>query len=159
LHGWVSSAHCTICERDSLAGLVMLAWLRSLFTRRESFGTRGERAAERFLTDLGYRVLRRQHRNHGGELDLIVLDGDTVVFVEVKTRSGVTHGQPIDAVNVEKQRRMTRAALVFLKREDWLNRRSRFDVIAVVWADRQAPPQITHYRNAFEPPGNGQMFA
>lgn len=137
----------------------MFAWLRSLLMRRDSFGTRGEHAAERYLAGLGYRVLRRQHRNAGGELDLIALDGHTVVFVEVKTRSGVTHGQPIDAVNVEKQRRMTRAALVFLKREGWLDRRSRFDVIAVVWADAASEPQITHYRNAFEPTGHGQMFA
>lgn len=137
----------------------MLAWLRSLLARRESFGTRGERAAERYLVGLGYRVLRRQHRNHGGELDLITLDGDTVVFVEVKTRTGVTHGQPIDAVNGDKQRRMTRAALVFLKQQHWLQRRSRFDVVAVVWPDQTSPPQITHYQNAFEPPGNGQMFA
>ncbi|HET6425003.1 MAG TPA: YraN family protein [Planctomycetaceae bacterium] len=137
----------------------MFAWLRSLLTRQESFGTRGERAAERYLVGHGYRVLRRQHRNHGGELDLIALDGDTVVFVEVKTRSGVTHGQPIDAVNLDKQRRMTRAALVYLKREGWLDRRSRYDVIAVVWPDRESTPQITHYRNAFEPSGSGQMFA
>lgn len=137
----------------------MFTWLRSLLTHRDSFGTRGERAAERYLVGLGYRVLRRQHRNSGGELDLIALDGDTVVFVEVKTRSGVMHGQPIDAVNAEKQRRMTRAALVFLKHENWLERRSRFDVIAVVWADATSTPQITHYRNAFEPTGHGQMFA
>ena len=137
----------------------MLSWLRSWFLRHESFGTRGEHAAERYLAGLSYRVLRRQHRNSGGELDLIALDGDTVVFVEVKTRSGVTHGQPIEAVNAEKQRRMTRAALVFLKRENWLERRSRFDVIAVVWADATSAPQITHYRNAFEPTGHGQMFA
>lgn len=137
----------------------MFAWLRSLLTRQESFGTRGEHVAERFLTGLGYRVLRRQHRNSGGELDLIALDGDTVVFAEVKTRRGVTHGQPIDAVNADKQRRMTRAALVFLRREGWLNRRSRFDVIAVVWPEAVSAPQITHYRNAFEPPGHGQLFS
>lgn len=137
----------------------MFAWLRSLLTRKETFGTRGERAAERYLVGLGYHILRRQHRNYGGELDLIALDSDTVVFVEVKTRTGVTHGQPIDAVNGDKQRRMTRAALVFLKREGWLQRRNRFDVVAVLWPDETSPPQITHYRNAFEPSGEGQMFA
>lgn len=137
----------------------MLAWLRSLLTSQDPLGTRGERVAERYLAGLGYRILRRQHRNHGGELDLIAVDGDTVVFVEVKTRSGITHGQPIDAVNQGKQRRLTRAALVYLKREGWLNRRCRFDVVAVVWREPQSAPQITHYRNAFEAPGNGQMFA
>ncbi len=141
----------------------MWTWFRALWQRwtprASSFGTRGEQAAERYLVDLGYRVLRRQHRNSGGELDLIALEGDTVVFVEVKTRRGVDHGLPVDAIDSNKRRRMTRAALVFLKREGWLNRRSQFDVIAVVWPPEQAEPQITHYRHAFEATGNGQMFA
>lgn len=139
----------------SRSDFAMFAWLRSLLWRSESFGTRGELAAERYLGRLGYRVLRRQHRNVGGELDLIALDGDTVVFVEVKTRRGVTHGQPVDAVDHNKQRRMTRAALVFLKQQRWMDRRSRFDIVTVVWAAAPSPPQITHYRHAFEATGDG----
>ncbi|MDP1796811.1 MAG: YraN family protein [Planctomycetaceae bacterium] len=145
-----------VAERQ---GYVMWTWFRALWQRwtpgASSFGTRGELAAERYLERLGYRVLRRQHRNVGGELDLIVLDGDTVVFVEVKTRRGVTHGQPVDAVDRNKQRRMTRAALVFLKQQRWMDRRSRFDIVTVVWAAVPSPPQITHYRHAFEATGDG----
>jgi len=132
----------------------MWSWFRALWQRgtsgSSSFGARGEQFAEQYLVGLGYRVLRRQHRNVGGELDLIALDGDSVVFIEVKTRRGVAHGQPVDAVDRNKQQRMTRAAMVFLKREGWLNRRSRFDVIAVVWPDETSSPQIAHYRHAFE---------
>lgn len=137
---------------------LMLNWFRSFWPRWSSctgsLGQRGEFAAERYLMQLGYRVLRRQHRNIGGELDLIALDGDTVVFVEVKTRRSVTHGQPVDAVDGNKQRRMTRAALVFLKQQQWMDRRSRFDIVAVVWPDEPLPPQITHYRHAFEAAGD-----
>ncbi len=137
----------------------MWTWFRALWQRwtpgASSFGARGEQVAETFLASLGYRVLRRQHRNVGGELDLIALDGDTVVFVEVKTRRGVTHGQPVDAVDRNKQRRMTRAALVFLKQQRWMDRRSRFDIVTVVWAAVPSPPQITHYRHAFEATGDG----
>ena len=137
----------------------MLTWFRRLWTpKADTFGNRGERAAERYLTALGYRIIARQHRNAGGELDLVALDGDTVVFIEVKTRQGEDHGQPVDAITADKQRRLTRAALVFLKQRGWLERRSRFDVVAVVWPEETSEPQITHYQNAFEAVGRGQMF-
>jgi putative endonuclease len=138
----------------------LLTWLRRLWTHdAESFGNRGEHATERYLVAQGYRILARQHRNAGGELDLVALDGDSVVFVEVKTRRGEDHGQPVDAITLDKQRRLTRAALVFLKQRGWLERRCRFDVIAVVWPEGTSEPQITHYQNAFEPAGRGQMYS
>jgi putative endonuclease len=137
----------------------MLAWLRRWSPRRaESFGDRGEHAAEQFLKAQGCRVIARQHRNAGGELDLVAIDDDTILFVEVKTRGDTELAQPIDAVTVEKQRRITRAALVFLKQRGWLERRVRFDVIAIVWPEGTAEPQITHYQHAFEATGKGQMF-
>jgi putative endonuclease len=137
----------------------MFTWFRRLWPRGAvSFGNRGERAAERFLARRGYRIVARQHRNAGGELDLVALDGDTVVFIEVKTREDEDHGQPIDAITADKQRRLTRASLAFLKQRGWLDRRCRFDVVAVVWPDAAGRPQITHYENAFEAAGRGQMY-
>jgi putative endonuclease len=137
----------------------MFAWFRRwLGPAAESFGDRGERAAERHLAGLGCRILARQHRNVGGEIDLVALDGDTVVFVEVKTRGDVERGQPTDAITPDKQRRLTRAALAYLKQRGWLERRCRFDVIGIVWPDGAKAPQITHYKHAFEAVGRGQMF-
>jgi putative endonuclease len=137
----------------------MLTWFRRLWSRPPgTFGDRGEQAAEQYLVKLGYRILARQHRNAGGEIDLVALDGDTVVFVEVKTRGSEDRGQPVDAITPDKQRRLTRAALVFLKQRKWLERRCRFDVIAIVWPDGDAEPQLTHYQHAFEAVGRGQMF-
>ena len=137
----------------------MLTWFRRLWTpKADSFGASGEHAAERYLTRMGYRIIARQHRNAGGELDLVAIDKDTVVFIEVKTRQGAEHGLPVDAITADKQRRLTRAALVFLKQRGWLDRRCRFDVVAVIWPEGTREPQITHYQNAFEAVGRGQMY-
>jgi putative endonuclease len=118
-------------------------------------GDRGERAAARFLRRQGLRVLARGYRVHSGEIDLIARDGDILVFVEVKARR---RGIPAEAVTPEKQRRITRAALHFLRKHRILDQRCRFDVVAIVWPDDRREPQIDHIRNAFEAVGHGQMF-
>jgi putative endonuclease len=120
-------------------------------------GDRGERAAARFLRRQGMRVVVRGYRTTQGEIDLIARDGDTLVFVEVKTRR---HGTPSEAVTPEKQRRLTLAALHFLKAHGLLHRRGRFDVVAIVWPDeQQGAPVIEHIRDAFPAVGHGQMFS
>lgn len=139
----------------------MWSWLRTLWPGSAASGDRGrdgEALAERHLRSLGCRILERRHRNRGGELDLVVLDGETVVFVEVKTRTGNFAGHPSEAVTLDKRRRLTAAALVYLKRRGWLGRRVRFDVISVTWTDDGVPPRVEHFRAAFEAPGFGQMW-
>jgi putative endonuclease len=118
-------------------------------------GDRGERAAARYLRGRGMRILRRGYRTANGEIDLIARDDDTLVFVEVKARR---RGQPAEAVTLEKQRRLTLAALHFLKRYGLLEVRSRFDVVAGLWPDDDADPEIEHIRDAFDAQGRGQMF-
>ena len=118
-------------------------------------GDRGERAAARYLRRQGLRVLLRGYRTRSGEIDLIARDGDTLVFVEVKARR---QGVPAEAVTPEKQRRITLAALHFLRKHRLLEQRCRFDVVAIVWPDDRRKPQIDHFRNAFEAVGRGQMF-
>lgn len=131
----------------------MNAILRAVLSRW--LGDRGERAASRFLEAKKLRVLVRGYRTPFGEIDLIARDGDTLVFVEVKTRR---QGEPSLAVTPEKQRRITLAALHFLKRHGLLEQRCRFDVVAIVWPDDRRDPVIEHYPNAFEAVGHGQMF-
>ena len=118
-------------------------------------GERGERLASRHLKRQGMRVLLRGFRTEQGEIDLIARDGDILVFVEVKARR---KGVPAEAVTEEKQRRLTNVSMQFLRRYHLLEVRSRFDVVAIVWPDDRTPPQIEHFRNAFEPVGRGQMF-
>ena len=119
-------------------------------------GERGERAAARYLRRQGMRVLYRGYRTRWGEIDLIARDGDTLVFVEVKARR---RGVPAEAITPEKERRLTLAALHFLRKHRLLEERSRFDIVAIVWPDDRSAPRIEHIRNAFEAVGRGQMFS
>jgi putative endonuclease len=131
----------------------MTSIVRALLNRL--LGERGERAAARYLKRQGMRVLLRGYRTRLGEIDLIVRDGDILVFVEVKARR---QGTPAEAVTPEKERRLTNVALHFLRKYDLLEQRSRFDIIAVVWPHDKKDPTIEHFRNAFEPVGRWQMF-
>ncbi len=81
----------------------------------EETGLFGENAAASFLQGRGYRVLVRRYRIKAGEIDLVCRHGEVLVFVEVKTRSGTDFGRPAEAVTPEKQRRISRAALGYLR--------------------------------------------
>jgi putative endonuclease len=132
-------------------------WLVHRF-RSLSFGERGERCAVRFLRRQGYRIVATRRRMRYGEIDIVAVDGKTVVFVEVKTRRtdvGVTPAQAVDAL---RRRRMTRAALAFLKAHSLLDYPSRFDIVEVVWPDGARRPEIRHHPNAFPAEGRGQFF-
>jgi putative endonuclease len=118
-------------------------------------GDRGERAAARYLRRRGLRIITRGYHTPWGEIDLVARDGEVLVFAEVKTRR---RGTPAEAVTPEKQRRLTVAALHFLRRHKLLEQRSRFDVVAIVWADDSQPPRIEHIRDAFDAVGGGQWF-
>ncbi len=120
-----------------LTPLSMLAWLRTL-VKPKSLGQRGEAAAARYLKRRGYKIVARSDRAARGELDLVAVDGRTVVFVEVKTRQSQEAGNPGEAVGRDKQRRITRLALSYLKRHDLLGYPTRFDVVAVTWPPKQS---------------------
>jgi putative endonuclease len=122
-------------------------------------GLRGERAAARLLKKKGYRVVARGRRTRLGELDLVAVDGRTVVFVEVKTRTALDAGHPAEAITEAKQRRLTRAALAFLRYHGLLECRARFDVVAVTWPTGAKRPVVDHIIGAFDASGAGQMFA
>ncbi|MCH8830116.1 MAG: YraN family protein [Planctomycetes bacterium] len=130
----------------------MKGWLNRLL------GNRGERLAARYLRRQGYRILSRQYRTRLGELDLIAMDRECIVFVEVKTRRSDAAGQPIEAITHQKQKKLTQLALTYLKRYGLLEHAARFDVVALCWDDSQKKPTITHYKNAFPAVGFGQMF-
>jgi putative endonuclease len=140
----------------------LLAELRtkvSIWLAPKSLGRRGEDAAAKFLRKLGYVIVARGHRDRIGEVDLIAVDGRTVVFVEVKTRTSQDAGHPAEAVDADKQRRLTRLALAYMKRHDLLECSARFDVVAITWPAGKKPPKIEHFKNAFEPVGVKGMFS
>ena len=123
-----------------------------------SFGQKGERAAERYLLAKNYVIITRGFQDKFGEIDLIAVDNETIVFVEVKTRSNNLDGSPAEAVDETKQTRITKTAIGYLKWHRLTDCQARFDVIAITWPDTSKKPDVSHYINAFEPVGNFQMF-
>ena len=103
----------------------------------------------------GYKIVARGERARLGEIDLVAVDGRTIVFVEVKTRVSAEAGHPAEAVDPAKQRRLSRLATAFLKRHRLLGCPARFDVIAVTWPPNRRRPKIEHFVNAFEAVGEG----
>jgi putative endonuclease len=142
-----------------MAASSLISRLRIAWRRYRSLGRSGERAAERFLRGLGYQIVARRERGRLGEIDLVAVDGRTVVFVEVKTRRSHRAGHPAEAVDLPKQQRLTRLALGYLKRHDLLEHSSRFDVLALTWPAEARKPAIEHIKSAFEAVGRGQMFS
>ena len=116
---------------------------------RIEIGDLGERIACSYLKCNGWKVLYRNYRGpKGGEVDIIARDFDTLVFVEVKTRTKRGYGRPLDAVNTEKQDLIERGANSWLR---LLGRRDmpwRFDVIEVILTDQHSP-EVTLIENAF----------
>jgi putative endonuclease len=124
---------------------------------RRALGAQGEARAAAYLAGLGYRILGRNVRAGGVELDLVALQGRTVVFVEVKTRSSGRHGSPVLAVDARKQARIARGAAAWLRANSPRSVRSvRFDVIACVRAPAEpAEPDgwlLEHWQGAFDAP-------
>lgn len=126
---------------------------------RRWFGTRSERAAGKFLRRQGYRILARNFSCPLGELDLVALDGDCIVFVEVRSTGTQDATRPAASVDLAKQRRLTDLALHFLQRRRLLGRSARFDVLAMSWPADRREPVITHHRQAFEAVGRFQMYS
>lgn len=128
-------------------------------TRRRSLGERGEALAARWLRRHGCQIVARRCRGQLGEIDLVAVEGRTVVFVEVKTRQSQDAGHPSDAVDVPKQRRLTRLAVAYLRKHDLLEYPARFDVVAVTWPARRRKPTIEHFPRAFEAVGYDGLFS
>ena len=97
---------------------------------RRAVGRAGEDRAAQHLEDLGYRVLARNVRAGGVEIDLVVSRGGVVVFVEVKARRGRRHGAAEEAVDGRKRARLVRGAAAWLAGQPRRYRRARFDVVA-----------------------------
>jgi putative endonuclease len=113
---------------------------------RQSLGPQGEDLACEALCRQGSEILARRSRTRHGEIDIVALDGQTVVFVEVKTRRGTRFGSGAEAVTAWKQRRIMRMAEDFLLRRRLCDRPCRFDVVAV---DLEARERIALIRGAF----------
>jgi putative endonuclease len=106
-------------------------------------GCKGERIACRFLLRHGFDILARRHRNRSGELDIVALEGDTLVFVEVKMRRSREFGEPWEFVDWQKQQILRRTAEEFIADHDLGQYAYRFDIVSVLG------DEVALYRNAF----------
>ena len=133
----------------------MWSWFTALWRRTEALpehlrtGQWGEEQAERFLKQLGWRILGRRVRLGRDELDLVARAGEVLVFVEVKTRGSEDFGRPASAVDAGKRHSLSRAAVHYLKKLRERPNYFRFDVIEVIGAEEQGTPRIRHIENAF----------
>jgi putative endonuclease len=122
------------------------AWIAELRAQLP-LGRRGERAAEKYLRRNGYRIVARNFRAAGAEIDIVAMEGDTLVFVEVKTRRSRDAGAPEEAVDERKQKQIRRAAEIFATRYRADDVTMRFDIIAIDASGEQL--EIELLRNAF----------
>lgn len=150
---------CTCCRERATSDCVTRA-LRRFNARctsagvpgiRQLLGARGERVAARYLRRRGYAIVRRNYRGRHGEVDLIALDGEVLVFVEVKTRAQDRYGDPLEAVDVRKQRQIVGVAEEFIRAHDLHDRAVRFDVVGL--RRRGWRWEVELIRDAFEGTG------
>ena len=110
----------------------------------------GESLAVVHLKARGYKILAQNYRAVRGEIDIIAQDGDWIVFVEVKTRRSLKFGAPQAAVTTQKQRQISKVALVYLQTKNLLNAPCRFDVIAVHLSPQLELLKLEQIESAFE---------
>ncbi len=131
-------------------GQRLLDWIRCWWRHedvRRLRGRRGERLAERFLRRQGYKLVMRNYRLRQGEIDLIMRDGETLVFVEVKMRQSEEFVATEKVVHFAKQQHLRRAAQRYIYQTKSQQRPCRFDVVVVLGEGRRH--EIKHYTNAF----------
>ncbi len=115
---------------------------------RIELGELGEGLALKKIKDLGYKKIVRNYRCPLGEIDLIARDGDTLVFVEIKTRRGKSIAYAKEAVDAKKKRQLSKVALAYMKSNGCYGVKARFDVVAVcLGRDKE---QIEVIKNAFD---------
>ena len=118
--------------------------------RNKELGAKGELAAALFLERRGYEIVEQNWRCPAGEADLIARDENgTVVFVEVKTRTGVEHGFPAEAVTPARRRRYERIAGYYLSDHVFEDARVRFDVLSILSMRPRNRAYIRHHIDAF----------
>jgi putative endonuclease len=112
------------------------------------FGRIGERVAERWLTRRGWRVLQRRYRSGHRDIDLVMQLDSQIAFVEVKARTGVRFGLPVEAVNWKKRNELVRSACTWIDRHGREGETYRFDIVGVLVTGTRV--RVRHVENAFQ---------
>jgi putative endonuclease len=115
--------------------------------REQLLGKKGEDHAAKYLVDRGYQIIERNWRCAAGEVDLVALQQDQIVFVEVKTRNGTGFGHPFEAISEQKVLRMRRVAAAWCQANQAAGAKIRLDAIAVLLRGERAA--IEHLKQVF----------
>jgi putative endonuclease len=115
---------------------------------KDALGRRGEELATAFLVAAGYAILDRNWRCNQGEIDIVAFDGTETAFVEVKTRSSVAFGHPLEAITTLKLARLRRLAAAWCAAHPGNHNRIRIDAIAVI-APKSGAAEIEHLKRVF----------
>ncbi|MDX2434535.1 MAG: YraN family protein [Desulfobacterales bacterium] len=99
--------------------------------KKKELGAKGEEVAVSYLKSRGYRIVERNYRIRFGEIDIIAEQGDDLVFIEVKTRSGTLFGSPFESVTKQKQKQLSKVALEYISKQGFHDRPARFDVVGI----------------------------
>ncbi len=114
---------------------------------KNEIGKAGEEIALDFFKNKGYRIMEKNYKTVFGEIDIIAKDKDTIVFIEVKTRTDISFGYPFEAVNPKKRKKIKNVALSYMKRFK-KELPSRFDVLSINFEEGRN--KIEHFKDAFE---------
>ena len=114
-----------------------------------SIGKKAEDIALKYLTEKGLSLITRNYRSRWGELDLIMQDGETLVFVEVRSRTHSNYSSAAASIDFRKQQKLAKTALIYLQQFS-TPPNARFDVIALDRQSAQSTQDIKWIRNAFE---------
>lgn len=115
---------------------------------KKEIGQKGENLAADYLQNAGYTVLERNYRCKLGEIDIIARDNDTLVFIEVRSRSSLAFGLPQESINRRKRHQISKVALEYMIRRKLKNIPARFDVVAVSFEGRKE--KVDLIKDAFE---------
>lgn len=118
--------------------------------QRIALGKSGEKFAAKFLKKNGYKIKELNYRSPLGEIDIIAQDGDTLVFVEVKTRTSKVFGSPAEAVNSKKRKQIANCARHYLLNKKLKNEAARIDIVSVVLEGKKMQAELI--KNAFDVP-------
>lgn len=119
-----------------------------MVVKSKLLGDAGEKAAEKFLKNAGFKIIERNWRQGRLEIDIIATKNDTLVFFEVKTRTCGGMSSPLDALDSRKKNAMLKAITIYLTKYELWSKACRIDVLSVEWDGNTL--SIEHYPNAFD---------
>lgn len=116
-------------------------------SNNKSIGNKGEALACAYLIKRGYRILARNYLIRGGEIDIVAIDQEFLVFIEVKTRYSHEYGLPIEAMTPGKIKALLKTAMFYLQSRGWSNKAYRIDFVGVDFTNSSEDPEIELVKN------------